>query len=63
VLPGGEFWLPAGSVSATDHGNLFGKRHARIHHKRKISGGTVSDKGREARDVMLGLALAPKNEE
>jgi hypothetical protein len=24
--------------------------------KRKISGGTVSDKGREARDVMLGLA-------
>ena len=24
--------------------------------KRKISGGTVSDKGREARNVMLGLA-------
>jgi len=24
--------------------------------KRKISGGTVSDKGRDARDVMLGLA-------
>ena len=24
--------------------------------KRKISGGTVSDKGRQARDVMLGLA-------
>jgi len=24
--------------------------------KRKISGGTVSDKGRRARDVMLGLA-------
>jgi len=24
--------------------------------KRKISGGTVSDKGRDARDIMLGLA-------
>jgi Transposase IS66 family len=24
--------------------------------KRKISGGTVSDRGRDARDVMLGLA-------
>jgi hypothetical protein len=24
--------------------------------KRKISGGTVSDRGRQARDVMLGLA-------
>lgn len=28
--------------------------------KRKISGGTVSDKGREARDVMLGLAKTCK---
>ena len=24
--------------------------------KRKISGGTVSDRGRDARDIMLGLA-------
>jgi hypothetical protein len=28
--------------------------------KRKISGGTVSDKGRQARDVMLGLAKTCK---
>ena len=28
--------------------------------KRKISGGTVSEKGRQARDVMLGLAKTCK---
>ena len=28
--------------------------------KRKISGGTVSEKGRDARDVMLGLAKTCK---
>jgi len=32
------------------------KRHPAFVTKRKISGGTVSDKGRDARDIMLGLA-------
>jgi hypothetical protein len=33
-----------------------GKRHPRLRDKRKISAGTVSEKRRQARDVMLGLA-------
>jgi hypothetical protein len=39
----------------TDQHQLFRKRHPRLRQK-KISGGTVRDDGRDARDIMLGLA-------
>ena len=47
---------PSSTPGDTDQHQLFRKRHPRLRHEKKNLRRTVSDKGGDAHDIMLGLA-------